>query len=133
MWQMASAPMIGGGFGHFYAYAPEKFEYAINRYSMETKRLFDVADRRLAEAPYLAGDMLTIADIATYAWLGILYRGESYGDAATFLDLATYKNVGRWVDELDARPAMQRGRKVNRDAEGWARERHSAADIDAVM
>lgn len=133
MWQMGSAPMIGGGFGHFYAYAPEKFEYPINRYAMETKRLFSVADRRLAEAPYLAGDMLTIADIATYAWLGPLVRGEAYGDAATFLDTKSYAHVGRWVSELDARPALQRGRKVNRKAEGWAIERHSAADIDAVM
>jgi GSH-dependent disulfide-bond oxidoreductase len=133
MWQMGSAPMIGGGFGHFYAYAPEKFEYPINRYAMETKRLFSVADRRLAETPYLAGDMLTIADIATYAWLGTFARGEAYGDAATFLEIESYTHVGRWVSELDARPALQRGRKVNRNADGWAIERHSAADIDAVM
>ncbi|WP_156840252.1 glutathione-dependent disulfide-bond oxidoreductase [Novosphingobium aquimarinum] len=133
MWQMGSAPMIGGGFGHFYAYAPEKFEYPINRYAMETKRLFSVADRRLAETPYLAGDMLTIADIAAYAWLGTFARGEAYGDAATFLEIESYTHVERWVAELDARPALQRGRKVNRNAEGWAIERHSAADIDAVM
>ncbi|PEQ12046.1 glutathione-dependent disulfide-bond oxidoreductase [Novosphingobium sp. PC22D] len=133
MWQMSTAPVIGGGFGHFYHYAPQRFEYPINRYAMETKRIFDVADRRLAEARYFAGDMLTIADIAVYGWFGPMMRGEAYADAATFLDLASYTHVARWVAELDARPALQRGRKVNRSDEGCVAERHSAADIDAVM
>ena len=132
MWQMGSAPFIGGGFGHFYAYAPIKIEYAIDRYAMEVKRLFDVADRRLGEAPYLAGEQYTIADIATYAWFGALWRGDAYNDAATFLSMAEYKNVGRWVTELDARPAVQRGRMVNRATgplEGQLRERHDADDF----
>jgi GST-like protein len=132
MWQMGSAPFIGGGFGHFYAYAPEKFEYAINRYSMETKRLFDVADRRLGEARFLAGDEYSIADIAAFAWLGALYRGDAYGEAKTFLGLAEYANVGRWVAEIDARPAVKRGRMVNRVSgppEGQLHERHDASDF----
>jgi GST-like protein len=133
MWQMSTAPMIGGGFGHFYAYAPEKFEYPINRYTMETKRIIDVADRRLAESAYLAGDDYTIADIATYGWLGVIARGEAYGTAHRFLDFASYKNVNRWADAIGARTPVQRGIKVNRIGEGLVRERHSAADIDAVM
>lgn len=133
MWQMATGPVIGGGFGHFYAYAPQKFEYPINRYAMETKRIFDVADRRLAEAPYLAGEMFTIADIANYAWLGNFVRGTAYGDASTFLDIPSYRNVVRWAGDLSARRGIQRGGKVNRKLDGWALERHSAADIDAVM
>jgi len=113
MWQMGSAPFIGGGFGHFYAYAPIKIEYAIDRYSMETKRLFDVADKRLGEARFLAGDEYTIADMAVYAWFGLLYRGFAYNDAANFLSLHEYTNVGRWVEEILARPAVKRGQKVN--------------------
>lgn len=128
MWQMGSAPFIGGGFGHFYAYAPEKFEYPINRYTMETKRLFDVANRRLAESAYLAGDSFTIADIATYAWLGAIHRGDAYGDAATFLSVHEYEHVGRWVGEIDKRPGTRRGRLVN-SPKGLL-ERHSAKDFD---
>jgi GST-like protein len=128
MWQMGSAPFIGGGFGHFYAYAPIKIEYAIDRYSMETKRLFDVADKRLGEARFLAGDEYSIADMATYAWFGLLYRGFAYNDSATFLSLNEYTNVGRWVEEILARPAVKRGQKVN-VATGLI-ERHSAADFD---
>lgn len=130
MWQMGSAPFIGGGFGHFYAYAPIKIEYAIDRYAMETKRLFDVADKRLGEARFLAGDEYTIADMATYAWFGLLYRGFAYNDAATFLSLNEYTNVGRWVEEILARPAVKRGQKVN-VATGLI-ERHSAADFDKL-
>jgi GSH-dependent disulfide-bond oxidoreductase len=130
-WQVGSAPFIGGGFGHFYAYAPEKFEYPIDRYAMETKRLFDVADRRLAESRYLAGDDYTIADMATFPWLRSLYSGEAYDDAATFLSLAGYRHVGRWIEEIDARPAVGRGRRVNREKSGIA-ERHSPGDFDAL-
>ena len=130
MWQMGSAPFIGGGFGHFYAYAPVKIEYAIDRYAMETKRLFDVADQRLAQSRYLAGDEYTIADMAVYAWFGLLYRGFAYNDAATFLSMHEYANVGRWVEEILARPAVKRGQKVN-VATGLI-ERHSAADFAAL-
>lgn len=130
MWQMGSAPFIGGGFGHFYAYAPIKIEYAIDRYAMETKRLFDVADKRLAEARFLAGDEYTIADMAVYAWFGLLYRGFAYNDAANFLSLREYTNVGRWVEEILARPAVKRGQKVN-VATGLI-ERHSTADFDKL-
>ncbi len=131
-WQMGSAPFIGGGFGHFYAYAPEKFEYPINRYAMETKRLFDVADRRLAESRYLAGEDYTIADMAAFPWLAALYEGLAYNDAATFLDLASYKNVGRWVKEIAQRPTVKRGRMVNRTngpLDQQLHERHSAEDF----
>jgi GSH-dependent disulfide-bond oxidoreductase len=130
-WQVGSAPFIGGGFGHFYAYAPEKFEYPIDRYAMETKRLFDVADRRLAESRYLAGEDYTIADMATFPWLGALYSGDAYDDAATFLSLDQYTNVGRWITELDGRTAVRRGRSVNRENSGIA-ERHAASDFDAL-
>jgi len=133
MWQMSTAPMIGGGFGHFYAYAPEKYQYPIDRYAMETKRILDVADRRLAETRYLAGDDYTIADIAAYGWFGGFVRGDAYGDAATFLDVASYTNLVRWGEELGARDAVRRGRIVNRKGEGYVPERHSAADIDAVL
>ncbi len=131
MWQMGTAPFIGGGFGHFYAYAPTKIEYAIDRYAMETKRIFDVANRRLGEARYLAGDDYTIADMATYGWLGVLQRGHAYNDSKVFLGLDEYEHVGRWVDELSARPAVRRGRVVNRGSEDntTLRERHSAADF----
>jgi len=133
MWQMSTAPLIGGGFGHFYAYAPEKFEYAIDRYTMETKRIIDVADRRLAESPYLAGDEYTIADIAAYGWLGVIARNEAYQTANRFLDFASYEHVNRWANEIGAREPVRRGIKVNRIGEGLVRERHSAADIDTVM
>ena len=129
-WQVGSAPFIGGGFGHFYHYAPEKIEYAINRYAMETKRLFDVANRRLAESRFLAGEHYTIADMAAVAWLGGLWRGDVYGDAAQFLSLAEYEHVGRWVREIDARPASRRGMLVN-TAKGLA-ERHSADDFSTL-
>ena len=129
-WQMGSAPFIGGGFGHFYAYAPEKFEYGINRYAMETKRLLDVADKRLAQTRYLAGDELTIADFAAFPWLGNLSLGRSYPQAETFLSLDTYEHLGRWARELDARPAVQRGRLVNNRS--GLLERHSAADFATV-
>ena len=133
MWQMSTAPVLGGGFGHFYAYAPEKFEYPIDRYSMETKRIFDVANRRLAKAPYLAGEEYSIADIANFAWMAMFVQGKAYGDAHDFLQIAEYEHVGRWVREIDKRVPVQRGRKVNIDAEGTTKERHSAADIDAVL
>jgi GSH-dependent disulfide-bond oxidoreductase len=135
MWQMGSAPFIGGGFGHFYAYAPIKIEYAIDRYAMETKRLFDVADKRLAEVPYLAGDAISIADFAAFPWLGALYRGLAYNDAKTFLSLDEYTHVGRWVMELNSRPGTRRGLVVNRaqGEEGTVlRERHAASDFDAL-
>ena len=135
MWQMGSAPFMGGGFGHFYHYAPVKIEYAIDRYSMETKRLFDVANRRLAESRFLAGADYTIADIAAYTWIGNIYRGEAYGEAAKFLSMHEYEHVGRWVAEIDARPAVKRGRLVNRGMgeEGTVlRERHDASDFDTL-
>jgi GST-like protein len=127
MWQMGSAPFMGGGFGHFYHYAPVKIEYAINRYAMETKRLFDVANNRLAVSRFLGGDDYSIADIAAYTWMGNLYRGEAYGEAKAFLTLDEYEHVGRWVGEIDARPAVKRGRLVN-NRKGLI-ERHSAADF----
>lgn len=132
-WQMATAPVIGGGFGHFYGYAPEKLEYPINRYAMEAKRIFDVADRRLGEARFLAGEDYTVADIALYPWLRLFHLGEAYNGGAQFLDFASYRNIARWCEEIGARVPVQRGLKVNRNAEGCTRERHSAADIDAVM
>lgn len=134
-WQMGSAPYLGGGFGHFYAYAPEKFEYPINRFAMETKRQLDVLDRRLAETPYLAGDEYTIADIAVWPWYGVLAQGKIYNDSGTFLEVDTYKNVQRWTKEIAARKAVQRGRVVNRvsgDPSEQLEERHSAADIDKL-
>ncbi|MBM3595680.1 MAG: glutathione-dependent disulfide-bond oxidoreductase [Alphaproteobacteria bacterium] len=133
MWQMSTGPVLGGGFGHFYAYAPEKYGYPINRYAMEAKRSFDVADRRLAESRYLAGDEFTIADIANYAWMAMFVHGKAYDDGAQFLSIPEYESVGRWVREIDAREGVKRGRVVNLDGEGKIRERHSAADIEAVM
>ena len=130
MWQMGTAPFIGGGFGHFYAYAPEKLEYPINRYAMETKRIFDVADKRLAESRFLAGDSFTIADMAAFPWLRVLHAGEAYNDAATFLAMHEYTHVGRWVAEISSRPAVQRGLLVNRE-EGL-KERHDASDFAAL-
>lgn len=131
-WQMGSAPFLGGGFGHFYSYAPEKFEYPINRYAMEAKRQLDVLDRHLAGSAYLAGDAYTIADIATWPWYGQLVLGRLY-DAATFLDVESYENVLRWAQEIDARPAVRRGCMVNRtsgDPAGQLHERHDASDFE---
>ena len=131
-WQMGSAPFLGGGFGHFFAYAPIKIEYAIDRYAMETKRLLDVLDRRLAESAYLAGDHYTIADIANWPWYGGLARANSYG-AAEFLSVQDYKNVLRWADAIAARPAVKRGRIVNRtsgDPSSQLHERHDASDFE---
>jgi GST-like protein len=127
-WQMGSAPFIGGGFGHFYVYAPERYQYPIDRYAMETKRLFDVADQQLAKTEYLAGGDYTIADIAAYTWLGNLYHG-AYNRCDIFLSLDEYENVARWVKEIDKRPGAIRGRLVNSQAMA---ERHSAADFDKV-
>ena len=132
MWQMGSAPFLGGGFGHFYAYAPIKIEYAINRYAMEVKRQLDVLDLRLAESEYLGGADYSIADMATAPWYGALVKGLAY-DAAEFLQVAEYRNVMRWVDQIFARPAVQRGRMVNRvtgDPAGQLWERHDASDFD---
>ncbi len=132
-WLQGAAPFLGGGFGHFFAYAPEKFEYAINRYTMEVKRQLDVLDQALEDNTYLAGSAYTIADIATAPWYGTLVRGNIYGDAGTFLDAASYQNVRRWADLVMNRPAFKRGRMVNR---GWGepqeqlRERHAASDFD---
>ena len=112
-WQMGSAPFLGGGFGHFYAYAPEKFEYPIDRYAMEVKRQLDVLDRHLADNAYLAGDEYSIADIATWPWYGVLVQGNLY-EAGEFLQVESYKNLQRWTKEIAARPAVERGRKVNR-------------------
>jgi len=113
-WQMGSAPFLGGGFGHFYAYAPEKIEYAIDRYAMEAKRQFDVLDRHLAGNDYMAGAEYSIADMAIWPWYGAVMLGQAYDGAATFLSLSDYKNVRRWVDQVGARPAVQRGRLINR-------------------
>jgi GST-like protein len=132
-WQVASGPFIGGGFGHFYAYAPEKYEYPINRYAMETKRIFDVADKRLADSRFLAGDEYTLADIANFPWLAPFTTGEIYNDAKTFLSIDDYQNVARWVAEIAARPGVQRGRIVNKvwgDENTQLKERHSAADFE---
>lgn len=126
-WQMGSAPFIGGGFGHFYAYAPTKIEYAIDRYAMETKRLLDVADRRLADSRFLAGEDYTVADIAVYAWFGALAR-EAYGNAAEFLSLHEYAHIQRWLAEIDDRPGARRGRLVNRPGVGID-ERHDGSDF----
>lgn len=131
-WQVGSAPFIGGGFGHFYAYAPEKFEYPINRYAMETKRLFDVADQRLAESEYLGGSDYTVADIAAFPWLAPFVFGAIYNEAKTFLSIHEYTHVERWVKAIAERPAVRRGRIVNK---AWGEEneqlleRHSAADF----
>jgi GST-like protein len=132
MWQMGSAPFVGGGFGHFYAYAPEKLEYPINRYAMETKRQLDVLDRLLAERRFIAGDDYTIADMAIWPWYGGLVMGELY-DAAEFLSVHNYQQVRRWAEEVGARRGVIRGRKVNRvrgKPEEMVAERHDAADLD---
>ncbi|MDR9485191.1 MAG: glutathione-dependent disulfide-bond oxidoreductase [Sediminimonas sp.] len=131
-WQMGSAPYLGGGFGHFYAYAPEKWQYPIDRFTMETKRQLDVLDRQLAERPYIAGDEYTIADMAIWPWYGQLVLGRLY-DAATFLDAKSYTRVMEWAERIDARPAVQRGRMVNRtfgDPAMQLHERHAAEDFE---
>ena len=131
-WQMGSAPYLGGGFGHFYAYAPTKIEYAIDRFAMEVKRQLDVLDRRLADAEYLAGDDYTIADIAVWPWYGGLAKGLLYG-AGEFLQVEDYKNVQRWADVIGTRPAVRRGRMVNRtsgEPSSQLHERHDAGDFD---
>ena len=133
MWQMGSAPYLGGGFGHFYAYAPTKIEYAIDRFAMEVKRQLDVLDRHLADHRFMAGEDYTIADMAIWPWYGRLITGGAYGDAATFLDGPSYKNVVRWEAEIAARPAVRRGRMVNNtsgDPAGQLWERHDASDFD---
>ena len=130
-WQMGSAPFLGGGFGHFYAYAPLKIEYAINRYAMEVKRQLDVLDRRLRETRFLAGDDYTVADIATWPWYGALAQGQLYG-AGEFLQVQEYRDVQRWAAEIAQRPAVQRGQRVNRtwgDPATQLRERHEATDF----
>jgi GST-like protein len=131
-WQMGSAPYLGGGFGHFYAYAPVKIEYAIDRFAMETKRQLDVLDRRLAESEYLGGADYSIADMAVFPWYGGLVKGWLYG-GAEFLQVQEYKNVHRWADAILARPAVQRGRMVNRmqgEPSSQLRERHDASDFE---
>jgi GST-like protein len=131
-WQMGSAPFLGGGFGHFYAYAPVKIEYAIDRYAMEVKRQLDVLDRRLAESAYLAGDEYTIADMAVWPWYGALVKGQLYG-AGEFLQVQEYQHVLRWADEIAQRPAARRGRMVNRtwgEPSSQLHERHDASDFD---
>ena len=131
-WQMGSAPYLGGGFGHFYAYAPEKFQYPIDRYAMEAKRQLDVLDKNLADRRYLCGDDYNLADIATYPWYGNLVLNNAY-EAAEFLDVGSYKHVVRWASEMQSRPAVQRGRRVNRTSgpeEERVPERHDASDLD---
>ncbi|MFT7527121.1 MAG: GST-like protein [Arenicella sp.] len=130
-WQIGSAPYLGGGFGHFYAYAPEKIEYCIDRFSMEVKRQLDVLDRNLADRQFLCGDDYNVSDMANYSWYGVLVIGELY-DAQKFLDVASYKNVTRWANEINNRPAVKRGTRVNRvwgPEEERVPERHSASDI----
>jgi GST-like protein len=132
MWQMGSAPYLGGGFGHFYVYAPTKIEYAIDRFAMEVKRQMDVLDRRLAESEYLTGTQYTIADMAIWPWYGALAKGLLY-EAGEFLQVAEFKNVQRWTDSIAERPAVKRGRMVNRisgDPASQLRERHEASDFD---
>ena len=133
-WQMGAAPYLGGGFGHFYAYAPAKWKYPIDRFAMEVKRQLDLLDQRLGETRYIAGDEYTIADMAIWPWYGVLtVPGALYGDAATFLDAQSYRNLVRWHDEIAKRPAVQRGRKVNRlsgPPEDQLHERHAASDFE---
>lgn len=133
-WLQGSAPFLGGGFGHFYCYAPAKYRYAIDRYTMEVKRQLDVLDRRLADNRYLAGDEYSIADIATWPWYGALVRNHVYG-AAEFLDAASYESLNRWAAEINERPAVKRGVMVNRvwgNPEGQLRERHDPSDLDKL-
>jgi GST-like protein len=133
-WQMGSGPFVGGGFGHFYAYAPVKIQYAIDRYAMEVKRQYDVLDRHLADNRFMAGDDYSIADMAIWPWYGAIALGLAYGDSATFLGTDQYRHFNRWVAEVAARPAVQRGRRVNRNPTeadpALIRERHGAADLD---
>ena len=132
-WQMASAPFLGGGFGHFYAYAPERLEYPINRFTMEVKRQLDVLDRNLADREFICGDYYTIADIAIHPWYGALAMGMLY-ESGEFLDVGSYKNVQRWTKALQERPAVRRGQRVNRvwgDEAKRLPERHSASDLDS--
>ncbi|MBX7488052.1 glutathione-dependent disulfide-bond oxidoreductase [Qipengyuania sp. GH25] len=132
-WQVGSAPFIGGGFGHFYAYAPEKFEYPINRYAMETKRLFDVANKRLSQSEYLGGKNYTIADISSWPWLSPFVTGGIYGEARKFLSIHEYTHVERWVKQIAERPAVRRGRIVNKtwgEENEQLSERHSSSDFD---
>ncbi|RCW70159.1 glutathione-dependent disulfide-bond oxidoreductase [Pseudorhodoferax soli] len=132
-WQMGSAPFLGGGFGHFYAYAPSKIEYAIDRYAMEVKRQLDVLDRRLAESRYVAGDDYSIADMAIWPWYGALAKGQLYGESGQFLQVQEYTHVQRWTEEIAQRPGARRGRMVNRvqgKPESQLRERHDASDFD---
>ena len=134
-WQVGSAPYLGGGFGHFYAYAPEKWEYPINRFAMETKRQLDVLDKRLADHEYMVGDAYTIADMAIWPWYGALALGKVYGDAGTFLSVHEYGHLQRWTQQIAARPAVKRGRRVNQpgDDDGKSlRERHDASDFDKI-
>ncbi|MBP7522360.1 MAG: glutathione S-transferase C-terminal domain-containing protein, partial [Leptothrix sp. (in: Bacteria)] len=131
-WQMGSAPYLGGGFGHFYAYAPFKIQYAIDRFAMEAKRQMDVLNRRLAESAYLAGEEYSIADIAVWPWYGALAKGQIY-EAGEFLSVQEYPHVIRWADEIARRPAVQRGRKVNRtwgEPSSQLHERHDASDFE---
>lgn len=131
-WQMGSGPYLGGGFGHFYAYAPEKIKYCIDRFAMETKRQLDVLDRQLAEHEFISGDDYTIADIAIWPWYGVLALGELY-DAGEFLDVTSYEHVVRWAKQVETRPAVRRGRMVNRtwgDKSGQLHERHDASDFE---
>lgn len=132
-WQMGSGPYLGGGFGHFYAYAPEKIQYAIDRFAMETKRQLDVLDRRLADNEYLAGAEYTIADMAVWPWYGALMKGRLYGTAAKFLSVHEYTHLGRWTDAMEARPAAKRAIMVNKVSgapETQLRERHAASDFE---
>lgn len=134
MWQMGSGPFVGGGFGHFYAYAPVKIEYAINRYAMEAKRQLDVLNRRLADHEYVAGSIYTIADMAIWPWYGLLAKGLAY-DAGEFLQVQEYEHVIRWADQLAAREPVRRGRMVNRvvgDPASQLHERHHASDFDTM-
>ena len=134
-WQMGSAPYLGGGFGHFYAYAPYKMEYPINRFTMETKRQLDVLDQRLGKVPFIGGSDYSIADMAIWPWYGQLVLGRQY-NAGTFLDVDSYKNVKKWAELIDVRPAVQRGRMVNRvngDPSMQLHERHGASDFDAKI
>jgi GST-like protein len=132
-WQMGSAPFLGGGFGHFYAYAPSKIEYAIDRYAMEVKRQLDVLNRRLAESRFVAGDDYSIADMAIWPWYGALAKGQLYGESGQFLQVQEYTHVQRWTEEIAQRPGARRGRMVNRvqgKPESQLRERHDASDFD---
>ena len=132
-WQIGSAPFLGGGFGHFFAYAPEKWEYPINRFAMEVKRQMDVLDRQLASRPFIAGDDYSIADMAIWPWYGGLTLGTSYANSTEFLDTQSYTNVHRWAKSILARPAVQRGRMVNRSfgpLNEQLHERHDASDFD---